>query len=74
MAEPKPIALTQVAAGSYTGTQKPVPFVVVGDIPASGVTPTAAPAAATTFADLAAAVTYVNSLRTALIASGVLTA
>lgn len=32
MADPKPIALTQVAEGDYSGPA-PQPFVIVGDIP-----------------------------------------
>lgn len=36
MADPKPIALTQVAEGDYDGAGDPQPFVVVGDIPGAG--------------------------------------
>jgi hypothetical protein len=47
---------------------------VEADIDAGGAfTPTAAPAEATEFGDLGDATDYVNSLRAALIASGILT-
>lgn len=36
MANPKPVALTQVAAGDYTGRGAPKPLLVVGDIPGAG--------------------------------------
>ncbi len=63
MADPKPIALTQVAANAYDGPA-PKPYVVVGDVPAgTPVTLTAVPAS---FADLAAVRTYLNTLVTQL--------
>jgi hypothetical protein len=67
----KPIKLTQVSAGSYTGPT-PKPYLVVGTVP-SGFTSAVAPAAASVpFADLTAAANAYNALRTALITSGIL--
>lgn len=36
MADPKPIALTQIDEADYDGKGAPQPFVVVGDIPGTG--------------------------------------
>lgn len=75
MANPAPITLTQVDTEDYDSIYAPKPFVVVGDIPLTGIEPQTAPAAADVpFASLTAAANSFNALRTALIASGVLTA
>jgi len=55
MAKSKPVAVTRVAAGSYSGPD-PKPLVIVGALPA-------VPA---TFADEAAVRTYLAALVTAL--------
>jgi hypothetical protein len=52
MADSKPISVTRVASGSYSGPD-PKPLVIVGD---------AVPAVPATFADLAAVRTYLASL------------
>lgn len=65
MPDPKPVALTQVAANAYSGPE-PKPLVVVGNLPVPAtdvITLTAVPAS---FADLAAARTYLNTLVTEL--------
>ena len=60
MADPKPITMTHVAAGSYTG-ETPKPMLLVGDLASTALT--AVPAE---FADLAAVRTYLNTLVTQL--------
>lgn len=64
MPSPRPVVLTQSATN--TGTGAPEPLVVIGNIPvpaAQVVSLTAVPAS---FADLAAARTYLNTLVTEL--------
>lgn len=66
MADPKPVALTYVTPGAYTGAYEPQPLVVVGDSPE--VADKAQIAALTTVTtadatDLATAITLVNALK-----------
>lgn len=74
--DPKPIALTQVDAGDYTGPA-PQPFVVVGDIPGGGggssITPQEAPVIDPEPADLEAVAAALQDVVDALIAAGVFT-
>lgn len=73
---PKPVTFTQVTTN--TSRFAPQPFVVVGDFPAAsttavgGVKKAATIAAASTFADLAAATTAYNALLTALKNAGIM--
>lgn len=65
MAEPKPIALTQVATADYEGYD-PTPMVVVGSVPVAAADVVALTAVPASFADLAAVRTYLNTLVTQL--------
>lgn len=65
MAEPKPIALTQVATADYEG-HDPAPMVVVGSVPVAAADVVALTAVPASFADLAAVRTYLNTLVTQL--------
>lgn len=70
--DPKPIALTQVDAEDYSGPA-PQPFVVVGDIPGSSITPQAAPVIDPEPADLEAVAAALQDVVDALVAAGVFT-
>ena len=69
----KPITMTQVDVGDYTGPT-PAPFVVVGTVPDTGITPQAAPTIDATPADAVAVATDLQSVVDALVAAGVFTA
>ena len=73
MADPKPVTLTQVDTGAYTGAYSPQPLVIVGSVPGE-VTPQAAPTIDVTPADATAVATDLQAVVTALIAAGVFTA
>lgn len=72
---PEPISLTQVSAGSYKGSNRPRPFVVVGDIPGTSpeIDPQPAPTVNASPADADEVAGDLQDLVTALIAAGVLT-
>lgn len=61
----KPVKLTQVATGSYTGPE-PKPLLVVGEIPVAASDVVALTAVPASFADEAAVRTYLNTLVTEL--------
>ena len=67
MVAAKPIVLTQRAAVS--GEPDPAPLVIVGGLPAGALTVQSLTAVPASFADLAAARTYLNTLVTELKAS-----
>lgn len=62
---PKPVKLTQVATGSYSGPD-PQPLVVVGSVPVAATDVVDLPAVPASFADVAAVRTYMLSLVAAL--------
>lgn len=64
MVAPKPIVVTQRSA--VAGEHAPQPFVIVGKLPAGALIETALTAVPASFADLAAARTYLNTLVTEL--------
>ncbi len=83
--DPKPVSITQVEAGAYTGDWTPEPLLVVGDLPVGSIpiATTLLPGAllkrgaaianvAVPFADLTAAANAHNALLAQLRAAGVI--
>lgn len=76
MADSKPISITQVDAGNYSGPT-PKPYVVVGDIPGTGgpeITPQVAPTIDPAPANEAANAAAIQDVVDALVLAGVFTA
>lgn len=65
MPDAKPVTLTQVATGSYSGPE-PKPLAVVGSLPVAAADIVALTAVPASFADLAAVRTYLLTLVTEL--------
>jgi hypothetical protein len=68
MAEPKPVTITVIEPGDYTGPT-PEPLALIGDIPPAALTVQALTAVPASFADLAAVRTFFNTHMTELKAS-----
>lgn len=71
MPAPKPVKLTQVTTGSYTGPA-PQPLVIVGTLPAAAITKAAHVAPVTPATDGTTAGTALNAVIASLIAAGLM--